>query len=210
MNNQELYTCPMHPEVISKEQGKCPKCGMNLVLQSEVKSHVLENKSFFETYKPLFTIFGLILLATIIFSIRGFYNSNYTWQNSFSIFMGGFFLVFSGFKLLDLEGFKEGYSTYDLLARKVPSYGYFYPFIELFLGFSYLLNFQLQIINIVTVVLMFFSGLGVLDSIANKRKFQCACLGTIIKIPLTQVTLIEDFGMSIMALVMLVIPPNTL
>jgi len=24
------YTCPMHPEVISNEPGKCPKCGMNL------------------------------------------------------------------------------------------------------------------------------------------------------------------------------------
>ena len=25
------YTCPMHPEVISKEPGKCPKCGMKLL-----------------------------------------------------------------------------------------------------------------------------------------------------------------------------------
>jgi hypothetical protein len=25
-----LYTCPMHPEVISDKAGKCPKCGMNL------------------------------------------------------------------------------------------------------------------------------------------------------------------------------------
>lgn len=27
----ELYTCPMHPEVISKTPGTCPKCGMKLV-----------------------------------------------------------------------------------------------------------------------------------------------------------------------------------
>jgi hypothetical protein len=26
-----LYTCPMHPEVITDKPGKCPKCGMNLV-----------------------------------------------------------------------------------------------------------------------------------------------------------------------------------
>jgi len=26
-----LYTCPMHPEVISDQPGQCPKCGMNLV-----------------------------------------------------------------------------------------------------------------------------------------------------------------------------------
>ncbi len=25
------YTCPMHPEVISGQPGKCPKCGMDLV-----------------------------------------------------------------------------------------------------------------------------------------------------------------------------------
>jgi rubrerythrin len=28
---KQLYTCPMHPEVISEEPGKCPKCGMTLV-----------------------------------------------------------------------------------------------------------------------------------------------------------------------------------
>lgn len=26
-----LYTCAMHPEVISDKPGKCPKCGMTLV-----------------------------------------------------------------------------------------------------------------------------------------------------------------------------------
>jgi hypothetical protein len=25
------YTCPMHPEVVQDKQGKCPKCGMDLV-----------------------------------------------------------------------------------------------------------------------------------------------------------------------------------
>lgn len=25
------YTCPMHPEVVRSEPGKCPKCGMKLV-----------------------------------------------------------------------------------------------------------------------------------------------------------------------------------
>ncbi|MEI7542760.1 MAG: heavy metal-binding domain-containing protein [bacterium] len=27
------YTCPMHPEVISDKPGKCPKCGMELVVK---------------------------------------------------------------------------------------------------------------------------------------------------------------------------------
>ncbi len=29
--DQEIYTCPMHPEVIQASPGKCPKCGMKLV-----------------------------------------------------------------------------------------------------------------------------------------------------------------------------------
>ncbi len=28
-----MYTCPMHPEVISETEGTCPKCGMNLVIK---------------------------------------------------------------------------------------------------------------------------------------------------------------------------------
>lgn len=28
-----IYTCPMHPEIISDKAGKCPKCGMNLIVK---------------------------------------------------------------------------------------------------------------------------------------------------------------------------------
>ncbi len=31
-HHQTLYTCPMHPDVVSAEPGKCPKCGMMLKL----------------------------------------------------------------------------------------------------------------------------------------------------------------------------------
>lgn len=30
-----FYTCPMHPEVLSDQPGKCPKCGMNLVAKKD-------------------------------------------------------------------------------------------------------------------------------------------------------------------------------
>lgn len=35
--NSVMYTCPMHPEVISAMPGKCPKCGMTLVKKTDDK-----------------------------------------------------------------------------------------------------------------------------------------------------------------------------
>ena len=32
-----VYTCPMHPEVISDKPGRCPKCGMELVPKEKKK-----------------------------------------------------------------------------------------------------------------------------------------------------------------------------
>jgi hypothetical protein len=31
------FTCPMHPEVVRTEPGKCPICGMNLVPKKDAK-----------------------------------------------------------------------------------------------------------------------------------------------------------------------------
>jgi len=31
------YTCPMHPEGIKDKPGKCPKCGMGLVVKKDKK-----------------------------------------------------------------------------------------------------------------------------------------------------------------------------
>lgn len=28
-----VYTCSMHPEVLSDKPGKCPKCGMDLIIK---------------------------------------------------------------------------------------------------------------------------------------------------------------------------------
>jgi hypothetical protein len=33
-----IYTCPMHPEVISGKPGKCPKCGMELIQKESAAS----------------------------------------------------------------------------------------------------------------------------------------------------------------------------
>jgi FtsP/CotA-like multicopper oxidase with cupredoxin domain len=35
-----VYTCPMHPEIISDEQGSCPECGMKLMPVAAPKTYV--------------------------------------------------------------------------------------------------------------------------------------------------------------------------
>src|SRR3989338_2266931 len=37
-NYQQNYTCPMHPEVQKNEPGKCPGCGMDLILREKEKA----------------------------------------------------------------------------------------------------------------------------------------------------------------------------
>ncbi|MDR3652769.1 MAG: heavy metal-binding domain-containing protein [Paludibacter sp.] len=39
-----MYTCPEHPEVLSKKPGKCPKCGMALVVKKDMKKGKMEMK----------------------------------------------------------------------------------------------------------------------------------------------------------------------
>lgn len=199
------YTCPMHPEIQRNKPGKCPVCGMKLVPSNEINAH--ESSSHHEeneSYAPLFIIVGLITAVTVVLALKDQLNGVFNWQTVMMNFMAGFFLIFSGFKLLDLKGFAEGYATYDILAQKAFGYGYIYPFIELVLGLLYLLRVDSPLLNIVTFVVMGFSGIGVALKLARKEPFHCACLGTFLKVPLTKVTLIEDFGMALMALVMLV------
>ncbi len=201
---EKIYTCPMHPEVVSDKPGKCPKCGMNLVLKENLPlKKVGDDKGLgvitWKSYLPLLTVVGVILLMTIALSLQDNMLGICSIAKTISYFMIGFFLT----KLMDLKGFAEGYSTYDLLAQKVPAYGYIYPFIEIFFGVAMILMPTSQMLLWAEIIMMAFSGLGVSIKIAKKEPFMCVCLGTFLKIPLTKVTLIEDFGMAFLALIML-------
>jgi hypothetical protein len=104
-----------------------------------------------------------------------------------------------------LKGFAEGYSTYDLLAQKWMGYGYIYPFLELAFGLLMLAGIHNPALLWVELLVMLFSGLGVAIKIARKEEFLCACLGTFLKVPLTKITLIEDFGMAALAGLLLIL-----
>ncbi|KGO94991.1 heavy-metal-associated domain-containing protein [Flavobacterium subsaxonicum] len=157
-------------------------------------------KSWAENYKPILLIFGYI---TVISSIEALYNGGFSSMTFMRIFMAGFFLTFSFFKMLDLKGFANSYAMYDVVAKKLPFWGYIYAFLELALGLGFALNFEPVFINAFTAVLMFVSLLGVLQSVLNKKKIQCACLGAVFNLPMSTVTIIEDGLMIAMSIAML-------
>ena len=112
--------------------------------------------------------------------------------------------MFSFFKLLDLKSFAGSHAMYDLLAMNVPGYGCLYPFLELGLGVAFLTGFNPLITNWATVIIMGFSSIGVIQSVASRKKIQCACLGAVFNLPVSTVTIIEDLLMVTMAGTMLV------
>jgi|GEM_PF-48199 len=154
------------------------------------------------TYYPLILILAFLIgtVALLELSAGGF-----AWERAMSNFMGGFFLVFSFFKLLDIRGFADSYQMYDVVAQRFRSYGYVYPFIELLLGMAYLTDFQPALTNTVTLIVMSISVVGVIKSLLAKRKIRCACLGTVFNLPMSTVTFVEDSLMAGMAAIMLFI-----
>jgi hypothetical protein len=114
-------------------------------------------------------------------------------------FMAGFFLVFAFFKLLDVRAFATAYAGYDLLAARWKGWGLVYPFVELALGMAYLANYNPVLTSWVTIIVMGFSAIGVVRAVLSKTQIQCACLGTVFKLPMSTVTIVEDVGMVLMA-----------
>jgi hypothetical protein len=195
------YRCPMHPEVTSNQPGRCSKCGMALVSSNTSSQPVTTHQK--NNYLPLVVIIAMIVVATAIRSIIDYQSGQFSVSLVATYVMTGFFLVFGGFKLIDLPGFVAGYKTYDLAASRFAPYAYLYPFIEVTFGFLMLAGIHPTWLLWVEFIVMTFSGIGVAIKLARHEKFQCACLGTVLKVPLTSVTLIEDFGMAALALVII-------
>lgn len=157
-------------------------------------------KSWLVTYKPVLLIFLYITGITLLIQ---FSHQRFDFMMWMQHFMAGFFLVFSFFKLLNLKGFAESYVMYDVLAKRIPAWAYLYAFVELGLGIAYTINFNPFITNIITLLVMSVSIIGVLQTVLNKKKIQCACLGAVFNLPMSTITIIEDALMIVMSIGML-------
>ncbi len=164
-------------------------------IQQEVAK---ESPSKWVQLKPLFLIFAYLVATAVLLH----------WDTSdlsamMLDFMGLFYVVFSFFKFLDLKGFQTSFQMYDPLAKRISAYGWIYPFIELALGLCFLMRYQLEFALILTLLILGMTTIGVLRVLIDKRQIQCACLGTALKLPMTEATFIENAVMIVMALFML-------
>ena len=164
--------------------------GKNLDTHGDVT--VKESK--IKQLKPLFIILGYIFIASILLNYK-----NWNSSNAMLDFMGLFYIIFSFFKILDVKGFSMSFRMYDPLAKQAPIYGYIYPFIEVILGMMFLIRYEVKIALVLTLIVLGITTIGVTQTLLNKRSIKCACLGTILNLPMTEATFIENALMIIMA-----------
>lgn len=169
-------------------------------LISKMAMDSVEEKTKLQQLKPLLLIFLYLFGAAFLLNYK-----NWNIGEAMLDFMGLFYIVFSFFKLLDLKGFPESFQMYDPLAKVIPAYGWVYPFIELGLGLLFLMRFQVNIALIITIVILGVTTIGVTKTLLDKKSIRCACLGTALKLPMTEATFIENFIMIVMAISMLII-----
>ena len=119
------------------------------------------------------------------------YNAKVLHQNV----MGTILILFGILKLYDIQKFVNIFQKYDLISNKIPQYAYLYPFIEIALGMAYLQKIKLHTTDIITMLVMIISIISVFLSIISGKKLRCGCMGSFFHIPLSYVTLSENFIM---------------
>ncbi len=170
-----------------------------VISKRDAKDNEIIKSSKIKQLKPLFIILGYISVTSILLNFR-----NWNSTNAMLDFMGLFYIIFSFFKILDIKGFSTSFKMYDPLAKKITTYGYIYPFIEILLGLMFLTRIEVNIALLITIIILGITSVGVTQTLLNKKTINCACLGTTLKLPMTEATFIENAIMIIMAIIILI------
>jgi len=142
-------------------------------------------------YLPLIYIYLLTALLTGI----SFIYFVFSFKSLIFIFLGIFSVMLSLLKIIRIRDFVEAFSEYDFISQKFKIYAYIFPFLELFLGISFLLIIENILLEFLCLALFILNFYSVALALRKRRKFVCACLGDLIKLPLSYVSLIENLTM---------------
>lgn len=144
----------------------------------------------------------LIVVAAISYAIA--VSGSFSILSYMESFMGVFFIVFGGFKLLKLREFAYGFQSYDVVAKKSLTYSFSYPFLQIAFGVLYIAGQSATWLNALVFGISVISSFGVFKALRSKNDIHCVCLGNVIKLPLSTISLVEDVGMAAMAFAMFI------
>ncbi|GGI93181.1 GNAT family N-acetyltransferase [Legionella impletisoli] len=159
-----------------------------------------KNNTSLTQYWPLISLILVSMLAAFAINWGGDGEMR-AWMH---YFMGVFLVIFSTLKIFHPFDFADGFEMYDIIAKRSRVYAYCYPLIELGLGLAFLSFFLPILTYLVTIVLLTIGSIGVIQALQKGLDINCPCMGTVLDVPLSTVTLTEDIGMAFMALVLLI------
>ncbi len=159
-----------------------------------------KTRSTVEYFKLALVLMLVAAIAALHAGWRGFELLQYL-----ESYMGVFFAVFAGFKLYNLKEFAYGFKSYEIMKHKSVAWGYVYPFMQVLFGGLYLLNYGTVVLDSIVLAWSAFGACVVLLTLRRVGDIHCLCLGNMIKLPLSTVSFIEDFGMAVIAAAMIVL-----
>ncbi|PTN11984.1 MauE/DoxX family redox-associated membrane protein [Nitrosomonas aestuarii] len=139
------------------------------------------------SYIPVIAVFGIALLMAILT------------QNIMYSFMGYALCLLACLKLMDLNGFVEGFKKYDLITKVWPFYGKIYPFAELIAGLGFLAPQYLHLTGWLALFVGIAGGISIFKAVyIDKTDLNCACIGGGSNVPLGAVSFSENAMMALM------------
>jgi len=136
-----------------------------------------ENKS---SYLSFFVLISISVLLSLMLSL------------GLKGFLGFSLVLMASCKLMDIKAFVFRFKQYDILAKKLPAYGFVYPFLELGLGLLLLAGLLTSVLAVAAVIIGLLGICGVVKSLfIDKHRFNCASLGGHYPLPLSVLSLTE-------------------
>ena len=152
-------------------------------------------------YAPLAYLFGVSFVVSIVHQ----HALKESGLDSFMVcLMGMIFLLFSVFKLINIDGFAEGLRKYDPLAQKVRMYAMVVPFLELVFALAFLGHFDMPLLYGAVFAYAAYNAVTIRMALKNGLDTRCACLGTALNVPLSTVSFLENVFMGVMSILMAV------
>lgn len=151
------------------------------------------------SYRPIIAIFSVGFLMALAVSHAAF--GTVLTVRAFEWFIAISMCLLGIQKLQDVEGFSTMFLNYDLLAKRVVRYAYFYPFGETLAGILMIAG---TLIWIAAPVALFIGTVGAYSVFKavyiDKRELKCACVGGGSSVPLGFISLTENLMMMAMAI----------